>query len=331
MGQPMTIVKGWKDSSIWSTENLPSAKQFDRWCAFVNEAHLNWSIKREDYDSFPAFIREGRFDDFRIANLTAHQPFVKGNRTGQEIRNDSLALYNIIYIMDGAISLHIDGNDVDLHKGDIALWDSTRPMGFVTGENLHQLTLAVSHERMHRVFPTAGEYVGRQLSCSSGLNRLLADHLLSLDLQFGDLTSDQAWIVLEATLNMAISAFGSDGGLGGDVPASDLLRTVRRFIDDNIDDFDLSIAAIAGRHNISVRHLHRLFHDVGITASAYINRRRLERCKHDLASRAHRSETITDVAFRWGFNDSGTFSKTFRREYGVSPREYRAACAAGRG
>ena len=33
--------------------------------------------------------------------------------------------------------------------------------------------------------------------------------------------------------------------------------------------------------------------------------------------------SISDVAFRWGFNDAGHFSRAFKDQFGVTPREYR--------
>jgi AraC-like DNA-binding protein len=42
----------------------------------------------------------------------------------------------------------------------------------------------------------------------------------------------------------------------------------------------------------------------------------------------NRDVSITETCFRWGFNDSATFSRAFRAEFGVSPREYRRDSAA---
>jgi AraC-like DNA-binding protein len=36
-------------------------------------------------------------------------------------------------------------------------------------------------------------------------------------------------------------------------------------------------------------------------------------------SNAQRSETVTEVAFRWGFNDAAHFSRRFKQAFGVTP------------
>ena len=50
-----------------------------------------------------------------------------------------------------------------------------------------------------------------------------------------------------------------------------------------------------------------------------LRQRRLDRCRSDLEA-ARRTESITSIALRWGFNDPSHFSRLFRRRYGVAPR-----------
>jgi AraC-like DNA-binding protein len=38
--------------------------------------------------------------------------------------------------------------------------------------------------------------------------------------------------------------------------------------------------------------------------------------------------SISEICFRWGFNGSAHFSRAFRDQYGVSPREFRQGAAA---
>jgi AraC-like DNA-binding protein len=51
---------------------------------------------------------------------------------------------------------------------------------------------------------------------------------------------------------------------------------------------------------------------------------RLRRTVHLLADPG-RTETITEVALRHGFTDPASFSRAFRRQFGVAPRDYPAA------
>lgn len=99
---------------------------------------------------------------------------------------------------------------------------------------------------------------------------------------------------------------------------------IQRFIDDHLSDPALRPAEIAAAADISVRHLHRLFANSGSTLGDCIRARRLEQCRNDLANPRLRDKTITDIAFCWGFSDSAHFSRSFRRQFGVCPRTFRA-------
>jgi AraC-like DNA-binding protein len=57
----------------------------------------------------------------------------------------------------------------------------------------------------------------------------------------------------------------------------------------------------------------------------HIRRRRLERCRAELADPLHAGERVTEIALRWGFNDMPHFSRVFRAAFGASPRDYRSA------
>jgi len=80
---------------------------------------------------------------------------------------------------------------------------------------------------------------------------------------------------------------------------------------------------------MSVRHLHRLFAHRRCTVGDWIRERRLERCRRDLADPRFRERTITDIAFYWGFSESAHFSRSFKKQFGVSPRAFRSQPWAG--
>jgi len=68
--------------------------------------------------------------------------------------------------------------------------------------------------------------------------------------------------------------------------------------------------------------------DAGQSFAQYLRSRRLERCRAELVHQLYAHLSITEICFRWGFNDSSHFSHAFREQYGMSPRDYRKAMRA---
>ena len=88
-------------------------------------------------------------------------------------------------------------------------------------------------------------------------------------------------------------------------------------------DPDLDVDAVAADAGISPRYLRRLFAAENDHFGNYLKARRLERCHADLASPLHAQLGISEIAFRWGFNDAAHFSRSFRSRFGITPREHR--------
>ncbi|MFF4384997.1 helix-turn-helix transcriptional regulator [Kitasatospora sp. NPDC001547] len=80
---------------------------------------------------------------------------------------------------------------------------------------------------------------------------------------------------------------------------------------------------IADAHHISLRRLQQLLAEDDMSPAAWIRRRRLERCRLDLANPRLNARPIQAIAERWGFSDPAHFSRLFRAAYGIPPRDYR--------
>jgi len=102
-----------------------------------------------------------------------------------------------------------------------------------------------------------------------------------------------------------------------------LLTTIQAFIQQHLGDPGLSPALIAAAHHISLRSLHQLFHDEGLTVAGWIRQRRLEYCRRDLSDPALAPRPVAAIAAKWGFSSAGDFSRAFRAVHGLPPAEYR--------
>jgi AraC-like DNA-binding protein len=101
------------------------------------------------------------------------------------------------------------------------------------------------------------------------------------------------------------------------------MRQGKKYIDDNLTDPGLRVAALAEACNISEVYFRREFKKYyGTSPIAYIKEKRIELAKMLLETGLY---SITEVAFRTGFESSSYFSAEFRRMTGRSPKDYRNA------
>jgi len=167
------------------------------------------------------------------------------------------------------------------------------------------------------------------LDGASGLGSMLSGLLLSVAETLDDVGADQMRPV-EAALPEFIAALLLDaapdkdrgGSAGG---RASLLDRVFQTIEMRLSDPDLNLQQVAKEHGISSRYLQKLFASIDESFGHFLKARRLERCRLDLGSPLHAQKSISEILFQWGFNDSASFSRAFREQYGVSPRQYRKA------
>lgn len=167
------------------------------------------------------------------------------------------------------------------------------------------------------------------IASDTGAGRILSGMLRSVGDTINDLNADRLRPVelsLPDFLLTALMEAAPAKSLGGSAGArAMLLERVFQSIEMHLSDPHLNLERVATRHGISMRYLQKLFETVGDSFGHYVKLRRLERCRMDLISPLHAQKSISDILFQWGFNDSASFSRAFREQYGISPREYRKA------
>lgn len=119
--------------------------------------------------------------------------------------------------------------------------------------------------------------------------------------------------------------------LGGNFPKKGRYLEQRyvKIIDDLIGMIEndltvnLNIAEIAHKYDISPWHFQRVFKSIaGDSLGNYIRGRRLTRAAQLLTES---KMNIVDIAFFVGFNSHGSFTKSFKAYFDVSPKEFRKA------
>jgi AraC-like DNA-binding protein len=97
------------------------------------------------------------------------------------------------------------------------------------------------------------------------------------------------------------------------------LRRATAFIEENAHRA-ITAADIATAANVTVRAVQLAFRrHLDTTPLGYLRRVRLEHAHRELLAADPASETVTAVAYRWGFPSTSRFAAEYRAAYGVTP------------
>ena len=106
---------------------------------------------------------------------------------------------------------------------------------------------------------------------------------------------------------------------------SERVRRASLIMEQNLAE-PLPIETIARRLDMSVRQLDRLFQvELGVGPAAVYRSMRVEFGRWMLKG----DQAIAEVASQTGFADAAHFSRSFRRQFGVSPSEWRKSSGSG--
>lgn len=98
-----------------------------------------------------------------------------------------------------------------------------------------------------------------------------------------------------------------------------LYSNLVEYIEQHLDD-DLSLERLAEEFYVSKYHIAHVFKEnVGLSIHQYITKKRLSLCKEAIRAKMN----ITEVYHTYGFGDYSSFYRAFKKEFGISPKEFR--------
>jgi AraC-like DNA-binding protein len=300
---------------------IPGRVGLDAWNAMVASTFDNLVVDADRTDF------EGRLDvrdlgAMSLSRVASSAAVVRRGRSSLAQRP-----YFKLHVQDVGRSLNLqDGREVLLDEGDLMLCDPARPYTIRFNDANRMLVLRIPSESLTGRMVDPEALCGRRLAGDSLAGALLTSFIRTLWSNgernappLGDAVQEAALSLLSAAVREGggTEPRNSEGGQGAGA-------RIKRFIDENLCDPDLSVSRVAGAMGVSPRYLQMVFAGMATTPLAYIRRKRLERAARALRE-SHGTCNITELSFSLGFNDLSHFSRTFKAFYGVGPREYRTS------
>ncbi|MFH8805622.1 helix-turn-helix domain-containing protein [Streptomyces sp. NPDC017936] len=263
----------------------------------------------------------------RLQAVTVDGDRLSALRTRRLVSQDDQDEYVVVKLLDkGGARLEQDGREALLGPGDLFVYDMARPLRLTFPESFRTKSLVLPRDVLGLSESDMTRVTARPLGPGTPLGALLSPFLAGLVDGAGNYPPRTGELMARNVVDLlGVMADEVLGRPAGDTPGGNraLLLRIQAFIDRHLADGDLTPQAIARAHHISLRYLHKLFESEDATVGRWIQRRRLEECRRDLA--LHVNATIAAVAHRWGFTSAAHFSRVFRAAYGMAPREWRGA------
>lgn len=307
----------------FSTRGLPVRDQHAAWRAWFHPVFdLAWSPEEAEHP-FEADVAAWTLDGAMLARVVA--PALHSVRSALHVRRDPTDHWVIAV---GTVRSNITLADSALHvpAGEPFLLSLADTVESARGDD-DRLHLYLPRDRFATLAPQLDRARGQAIR--GPLGRLLVDYLHLLERSLPTLSEAEMLRLpdaIEAMVAACVMPAGENSEAGGQVDLTRLDR-VRRAVRKRLHSATLTPASLGRDVGMSRSQLYRLMEGEG-GVIRYIQRQRL-RTIHAALSDTQDERPIASIAEACGFYDPSTFSRTFRREFGVTPSDVRAAARTG--
>ena len=303
---------------VWDSRECAPRRALDVLLERTRASGLPWRSSLHSDDTFWARIKTRDLDKGTVVRFSG--TLLEVERRGAEIETSTVEYINLGLVLSGSQELVHDGKRHTAVAGDIvAVNYAAAPHKLSIPDRVETIEFLL-RKGSSRVIEECVDFAiipRRRVSVAlTSCFHYLADRFRG---------EQEANAISEAVLAL----FPIDAGFyplvdaNAPTSASALFKEILYFINQNLSDPDLTPGSVARHFRISERYVFKLFAQNSARFGDYLTNQRLESIAVELCAIKSGRCHISDVAFRWGFNDLSTFSRAFKRKYGCSANHFR--------
>lgn len=299
----------------------------ERWQELTSQSFAPLTIWAEDPATFEAVLREVIVDQVHLYDMqtSAHRV----TREAHLIDESSPSFCKLSLQLRGTCSLEQDGRSCLLEPGDLALYVTQRPYSLTYEEDQASLVVIFPQSMIQMSADQVELITATRISRNSGLGRVAVPLFEQLAQNLEELTGPHAMALVKSALDIVVAVLSAEIRAGDAGGPQQVFHRAASYIDENLDDFDLTPGKVADALFISLRQLHTRFSERELTVAAFIKSRRLQAIRQDLSNPLLAHESVQAISSRYGWNDAAYVSKVFKAEFGESPSAYRKRVLEG--
>ena len=226
------------------------------------------------------------------------------------------SFYEIYYLIEGVCHYLIEGKMFEMEKGDIV---------FIPKGQIHKTSYDDVHSRL--LINCSGEYL-KNADFSEAFvyrNEKYSQEIFSImkKIEAEYLRDDKfSQSLIKGYMQQLLALVYRTENRYKNTRLQN--KYVQKALDILEVDFthDITLSALADKFSISTEHFSRIFKkETGLGFNEYLSLLRLKKAESIL--KQNTNESISEIAFSCGFNDSNYFCEKFKKIYGMSPLRYR--------
>lgn len=308
---------------IFSTQDLPRAKQLDAWKGWF-DGTFEVSVDNPE-EGFAARSETWTLGNFGLSRVEA--PRLHAIRTPSLVRRNPIDHWNIAIGHQRTYGEAGKGRALDVPAGTPFIVSLGHDLASTRGSDT-RLQLYLPRDAFYELAPALDGAIGRALN--TPLGRMLADFMIIMEKNLPNMSqSDLPGLqdALRAMLSACLAPSRGNGAAAANQIAATRRERVRRIVDENLGNAALGPELICRQSGMSRSQLYRIFElDGGV--ARFILSRRLKKAYAELAD-PWNANSISSVAYAIGFEDASQFSRSFRREFGITPSDVRNGVLSG--
>lgn len=308
-----------------SSTEVTERRQIDYWNNLITDSFTALEVRPSTREGFHAKLQRAPLDELSIAEVSSEPTIV--SHTREMISREITPLYLIHLQLAGSSINRQDSREALLKAGDFTLCDSKRPYHVAFTDRNDMLVLRIPEKKLRQLLYMPEDLTCVHMSGSNGMGKVTSSLLQEVWKNYssiGDLNNKKK--IANMLINaLAVSYSDMTRALR---PNSSLVITrrsqIKHFVESNLYNYRLSPGYVAEALGISKRYLHLLFKEEE-TITQYILRRRLDDANILLTDESQRHLTISEIAYRVGFNSNNHFGRVYKQRFGQTPSESRTA------
>lgn len=306
----------------FSTADVPFLDRGQWWKEVICRQYANVDITSPITYRFTSETTIYPWQQIQLSQVRSSSISIR--RLPGEPRLSSQDGYFAVLLLSGDYLLEQDGREVFLQPGDLAIYDATRPHRIHCPRDFSKLIFSVPRTVMRQRVAAVESCTAIRIAGDVGVGAVASHFLRTTAGQVQQMRSEEFYSMSDNALDMLAVAAASIRPTNFYLSNSQSLslHRVKAFIDAHLQNPALDPGLVSQGVRLSPRYIRRLFESERTSLMRYVLHARLEKCRMDIEKRNLTKLRISEIAFRWGFNELSHFSRSYKARFGASPREH---------